>query len=278
MNSMEQSMAFDKRVKEAMSKNADQTLVGGLWQGRSYKHIYKDMKYNFIEEKFPQNCNIKGKLATDKIKYHRGASHMNSSQALCINYFQKFFEKPSWENVLVDILRDAGLVIKSGDITDAIFEYEPNGEEKTNFDFYMGLGDGSHISFEIKYTESEFGTPSSKTPGTYHAKWENVYSEMVKHSSFLHCDEACFYDEFQINRNICYAGKEDAVVFLTPKANNYRGIVKGRNYIDILNRNNRNIMNLYWEDLVDCTMKRVSHDKELLDYYSKFKKKYIDIL
>jgi hypothetical protein len=101
---------------------------------------------------------------------------------------------------------------------------------------------------------------------------------MVKRSSFLHCDEVGFYDEFQINRNICYAGKEDVAVFLTPKANNCRGIEKGRKYIDLLNRNYSNIMNLYWEDLVDCTMKRVSRDKELLDYYSKFKKKYIDIL
>ena len=79
---MEQSMTFDKRVKDAMSKNADQALVGGLWQGRAYKHIYKDMKSNFIEEKFPENCNLKGYLSTGEIKYHRGASHMNSSQAL----------------------------------------------------------------------------------------------------------------------------------------------------------------------------------------------------
>ena len=278
MSNTEKAMTFDAKIKEAMSENADEALTGGLWQGKAYKHIYKDMKYNFIDEKYPENSNLKGTLSIDKIKYHRGASHMNSSQALCINYFKKFFEKPCWEKVFVNILRDARLEIPSDEITDAIFEYVPDSEEMTSFDFYLVMGDGSHISFEIKYTEGEFGIPSSKNPGAYHAKWENIYCEMVQCSNYLDCDEAGFYDEFQINRNICYTGDIDTVVFLTPKANNSKGILKGRKYIDYLNGQFPNITNLYWEDIMDCTMKRVSDDEELLDYYSKFKKKYIEIL
>ncbi len=35
-------------------------------------------------------------------------------------------------------------------IENAVFEYEPDHEEGTNFDFYLTLDDGKRISFECK--------------------------------------------------------------------------------------------------------------------------------
>ena len=70
----------------------------------------------------------------------------------------------------------------------------------------MILKDKTHISFEIKYTELEFGgiSPDKNSLGKYQRKF---------------------------NRNICYVKAGDIVLFLTPRANYSAGLVEGRNYI-----------------------------------------------
>lgn len=271
-------MAFDKKVKEAMCKNVNPKLVGGKWHGKEYPHIYKDRRDNFLDGEILKYSNIKGVLFNEKVHYHQGASNMNSSQVMCINFFHKFFEKPEWEKYLTDILRKVGVPLTSTSCKDAIFEYVPDKKEYTNFDFYMVMDDGKHISFEIKYTESEFGSPNSKTPGVYHDKWLNTYQKMVSDCEYLDCNEDCFYKNFQINRNVCYASAGDIVVFLTPRANNSKRIRDGRDYIDSMHGRHSNIMNLYWEDIAKVCMEVVADNDELADYYRRFNEKYIAVL
>lgn len=277
-------ISFSKRIQNIMGKRAPMQLTGGEYNGKTYPHIYIDKKYNFIDESYPDRCDIKGNyFGKDKrIKYHKGAAHANSSQVLCINFFKKFFEKEEWNGILLDVLKNVGVPITSDEIDCAIFEYEPDEKEGTNFDFYLILKDSTHVSFEIKYTESEFGGISSdkNNSGKYQRKWAEIYDKMVVSCPYINCNEQEFYgkNHYQINRNICYAKEGDIVLFLTPRANDSAGLVEGRNYIDSFTSKNHKIMNIYWEDIIEVLMKLIKNEPKLVDYYEKFKEKYIDIL
>lgn len=271
---------FSKRIQRIMGEKAPKELTGGTWHGTAYHHIYLDKKYNFIDGRYPTLCDIKGDLFKGhEIKYHDGAAHLNSSQVVCISFFKKFFEKDDWEHYLVETLKNVGVPLSSEKIEYAIFEYEPDSKERTNFDFYMVMSDGSRVSMEIKFTEAEFGgiSPDKNDPDKYSRKWVDIYNDMVSHSPYLSCMEEDFYKNYQVNRNIGPAREEDVVLFLTPRANDAKALIEGRKYIDSFTEKYPNIRNIYWEDIVAELMQLIS-DPELVDYYSEFKKKYIDIL
>ena len=270
---------FAKKVQERMGSAVSDRIPRGKWNGVEYKHIYLNFINNFIDRSYQKESCIKGNLPNLDIKYHRGAKHMNSSQVMCISFFKKFFEKPEYENILIDILRSSGIEISAEDrIKAAAFEYEPCKKERTNFDFFILLHSGMKISFEIKYTESEFGGRSSDKddPDKYDRKWKDIYEDMVSKCHFLKVDQEEFYTNYQINRNVVYAEAADYVIFLTPAANHENRIKKGRTYID--NLNHSHIKNLYWEEIMEKTKTAVCDFSELKEYYEKFYDKYIRIL
>lgn len=264
---------FGDKVKEKMGDSIPNWIPRGTDERykKTYDHILLNLSDNFIDGEYPSLCDIKGNLMKGiNITYNK-ATHMNSSQALCISFFKKFFSRSEYENILLNLLRASGIEIsKSDTIEAASFEYVPNTKERTNFDFFIILESGMKISFEVKYTESEFGTPSTDK------NWSSIYEGMVLSSPFIEVDKDEFYKNFQINRNIVYASKNDYVVFLTPLANQEAGIEAGRNYIDSFR--NPHIKNLYWEELIEKTIDSVNDYPELKEYYEKFYDKYIKIL
>lgn len=269
---------FAKKIQERMGSVVSDQIPRGEWNGIKYKHIYLDFRNNFIDGVYQKKCCIKGDLTNSDIKYHRGAGHMNSSQVMCISFFKKFFEKPEYENILLDVLRGSGIEIATEDqIEAAAFEYEPCSKEKTNFDFFILLHSGEKIFFEIKYTESEFGgiSPDKNDLYKYDRKWNDIYKDMISVCPFLTVDKDEFYANYQINRNIAYAGAADYVLFLTPAANHENGIEKGRTYIDKLNHSH--IKNLYWEEIIAKTKIYAYGFSELSEYCEKFYNKYIRI-
>ena len=242
------------------------------------KHIYENMEDNFIDGCYPKNKNIKGDLSYGEIKFHTGISHMNSSQAMCINYFKKFFEKPEYENYLLNILADIGVeIIQTDTISSATFEYRPNTKDNTSYDFYIVLTSGKRIYFDIKYAESRFGCIKSckKDPGRYKRCWKMFYQNMVRGCFWLSLSKRAFYNNYQINRNILYAAPNDYVLFITPRVNDSKGIVDGRKYIDDFK--NDHIKNIYWEDLMETTIETVARCDELKEYYDKFFDKYMRV-
>ena len=260
--------AYAESVKQRIVRVLPEKDRYGLWHGRAYPHICKELQDNFIDGM----GTLKGKLVGKTIKFHEGATHLNSSQVLCINFFNRFFEDEQSEELLLQILRDAGLDISNGEkIKDATLEYEPDPKERTNFDFFLQLTSGRHISFEVKYTESEFGGISfdQKHPNKYAEKWKHIYLPMVQKSPYLgeHCDEYLFYKHYQIHRNIAYAQANDIVVFLTPRLNH--ALDEERCYIDGFCT--PNIRNLYWEDIVSVVLKKVQNDPNMYDYFCRFR-------
>lgn len=297
-------------VRANIAKTISTDKTGGHWRkgDAGYTHICKNLKDNFIDLQAPKMCCIKGgddNWNFRMIKYHTDAKSLNSSQVMCINFFKKFFEDPQYEGILLYVLRQSGINIPIDSvIKDAVFEYEPDESERTSFDFFMRLSDGQHISFEIKYTESGFGGISAcpSDSDRYARKWINSYAELVQNCPYLThaytCNndflcvkngkltpKACvtsdkcsiykFYENYQICRNICFAKESnDIVAFLTPRKND--SLDAGRRFIDGFR--NPNIVNIYWEELIDKVLSSVLHNKTLNNYYSEFKTKYIDIV
>ena len=287
-------MSYEKEVKERLEKKFKPIYRFGTYdkhknndklKDKTYSHIFKDMKHNFIEDTYPVKKCIKGTLTEENIDYN-GARHLNSSQVMCISFFNKFFENETYEKHLLEILMKCGIRIEKDDVfTDAVFEYVPNAKEYTNFDFFLKLKSGMQISAEIKFTEKEFGEIKNIN-ATYIKKFNDIYLDMIKncHYNFpfmLHnsMDDKmqAFYKQYQINRNILYAKtSNDYVLFITPKANTE--LNEGRNYISSLatTLNTDRIRNIYWEDLIDITLDVTSNSGELYEYYKYFKYKYFE--
>lgn len=293
---------YELAVKERIAKKFPKELMGGEFQKSPYPHIFKELKDNFIDGEFPTKKCLKGNLTDNEIKYHY-AEHVNSSQTMCIAYFKKFFELKEYEPFLAEVLMMQGIDISGGnEFTDAIFEYIPCAKEGTNFDFYLKLTDGKQITWEIKFTESEFGrTTQGGENKKYIDKYEETYIPMLRDCAYydfpdVDCDDyrclqtgvltddCCahdkcsineFYRYYQIRRNILYAKKKgDYVLFLTPREN--KALDEGRAYIEqyASKWGTDHIRNIYWEDLLDTTLRVVSCEPQLFEYYTKFKEKY----
>lgn len=266
------SNAYVEAVKQRIVQVLPEKDRYGKWRNRPYPHICKNRQDNFIDG----TESLNGKLSGKPIKFHEGATHLNSSQVLCINFFNKFFENEQSEELLLQILRDAGLNISNGEqIEEATLEYVPKlyPNEGTNFDFYLQLT-SKRIFFEVKYTENKFGgiSPDPKNSKKYADKWQDIYRSMVQISPYLdgHCDENLFYKHYQIHRNIVYANKNDIVVFLTPRLNH--ALDEERRYINGFCT--PNIRNLYWEDTVSVVLKKTASDPDMYDYFCRFRDKY----
>ncbi len=279
-------LSFAKRIQAIMGNSIPDCVPRGTWNGVEYKHIYRDLRENSIDGIIPEHCIVKGTLTdcsgapfSASIKYHLGARHMNSSQMMCINFFKAFFEEEDRERALLSALIKSGLSIPDeASIEAAAFEYEPDRAERTNFDFFIKLDNGSHISFEVKYTESEFGgvKQEKSDSGKYERKWHEIYSSRVRNPPVLKHDMEDFYGNYQINRNILYASGNDQTVFLTPRANDSKGITEGRAYIDRLGCSR--IVNVYWEDLAANILDEASCCPKLKKYFEAFNTKYIAVL
>ena len=277
---------YEAIVKDRMIKKYDSSSLGGLFNKIPYPHIFKDLKDNFIDKNYPLYKNLKGNLDKSEIKYHF-ANHLNSSQTMCISYFKKFFEKDEYESVFIEILIHFGIdICKNSKVVDAVFEYIPNSKEYTNFDFYLKFDNNVQVTWEIKFTESEFKSVyNGNKIEKYINKYNEIYVSMFKNSHYAtiinkYYDDFSidnFFKHYQINRNILYAKtKDDYVIFLSPREN--YNLDKGRDYIEkfSLKCKTNHIKNIFWEELVDITIQKISKIPELYEYYINFKYKYFE--
>lgn len=295
--------SYEKSVKDRMAKKFPGELVGGAFRGRTYLHVFRNLKDNFIDGEVQIKKCLKGNLTDANIKYHY-AEHMNSSQTMCISYFKKFFEKKEYEDLLSRILENQGINVEGDEFTDAVFEYIPYAKEGTNFDFYLRRDTGQQITWEIKFTEREFGgTTKGGANDKYIEKYKCVYIPMLRQCTYYsHSDVECndykclmtgvvtdncceqdncsiheFYKYYQIRRNILYArNKGDYVLFLTPRENT--ALDKERTYIEQYAEKwgTDCIRNIYWEELLKTTLEIVASVPDLFAYYLKFKEKYFE--
>ena len=238
---------------------------------------YNSISLNYVLPKsnFKDNLMPGVVINDDEIKYHRYANHLNSSQMMCINFFYPI----RYDMILVEMLNryldlkldDSASIIKSE------FEYTPDGQTRTNFDFYLELSNGMKFYMEIKYTENGFGSVSfdSNYPDRYEREWSKFYSDQVKNSIHLKdISSEDFYKNYQINRNLAYIKNDlDYVVFIYPfdntalYASNYQG--KKLHQVEI-----KNFFQIDWHELCDMTLE-ITKGTNFYRHYLEFKEKYL---
>ena len=154
------------------------------------------------------------------------------------------------------------------------FEYVPDEDEGTNFDFWIRTKASNEIFCEFKLTESEFGR--AKDDERHRQKLEKIYLPMLtgKVSPDL-LTPTWFFARYQLLRNIAYAdpGRLTSVLFVVPKANErlIRPLAEMREWLE---PNIRPFVSvLYIEEIV--SQLRATLDSDVAAYYDAYAAKYM---
>jgi|GEM_PF-6509308 len=133
-------------------------------------------------------------LSGDSDKLNSYYNFLNSSQMMCVNFFQLMTSDRIRQMILIRELELAVPRLKyvnrklgRSTIKTHLFEYVPVPQENTHFDYFIELENGVHIYFEIKYSESCFGGPTklSSEPEKYEKKWNDFYAPALKDWNYI---------------------------------------------------------------------------------------------
>lgn len=246
----------------------------GEFRGKEYSHILPKEK---LEHNF-----LRGVTIPNDVHLHMYAHHLNSSQVMCINFFEPLCHNDNGRILLLKILVDAGVVIAPAHATiaETTFEKVIDSTEGTNFDFYIKLSTGEKVFFEIKYTEHGFGkiNPSKSDPDKYERKWNKVYNDHTQKSLLTKdMEKKMFYENYQIWRNVSYIRKDtDFVVFLFPFESS-KSLMEIQNAAQTYGKSNPNINAIDWTWFVDIAL-TLSQNTEYHDHFTIFKEKYLSFL
>lgn len=251
----------------------------GLWRNNpdkvlQYAFISKYDNNNLIETFQKEYLNYEKGLEA-KIKRHMYFHHMNSSQAMCINFFYPLYKEGCLE-LITESLGFKDERIKS---TSVRFE-EPSkidsikGFRPTNFDFYFETETGKKFFFEIKYTENEFG--KAKDDCDHNKKFKNVYStgNIFNPIQDEYREKELFFKNYQIIRNLIHVAADSFVVFLYPEGNSKikQQALNAKNQI-LKKPYNEHLITIEWEELFKDVNDKVK-SPDLQNQMKEFGKKY----
>ena len=242
-----------------------------------------------------------------KIARHSCFSHLNSSQAMCLNFFAPLIIEKK-----LDLLQNLlGLDQNESFITDhSAFEKEgtdkytgddlkklarrdikvsANDNKPTNFDFFLETKSEKKFYFEIKFTEDGFaGNKKNASEQKYRDKYDMIYAPLLcdrqnniinlanQHKGEQQRNE--FYGNYQIFRNLlAIKDKKSYVVFVYPKQNE-RIRQQAETAKKFLTESYQShLILLEWDVLFDSIKRRV-RSGELYEHLKKFGEKYIEAL
>ena len=208
-----------------------------------------------------------------KIRLHSDFHHLNSSQALCFNLFFPLLTQDG--HGLSHIVKALGLT--GVPVPGACFEFVPDSIEGTNFDFVIPLASGGRILFEVKYTETAFG--SAKEDDEHRRKFQNVYYPRIAgrfEPSF--CAAGMFLKNYQILRNLWHLdlASDDTAVFLFPRANRSLARTEATLRSCLLESFHSRAIVVYIEDLISALDADVVPRCKLeAEAFSQFRLKYL---
>ena len=272
-------MSFADDIKQHLSEYRLKKmghLDKGVWKRKdmvySFNHIlpkkYKVVKLNILEPY--RKLFYKSDLS--KIRYHRFFHHLNSSQAMCINFFFPLFKERKLELIL-DII---GLRNDSVDYKTVCFEKESNFEKKgrrTSFDFYFKTKKGKNIFFEIKYTEYAFGKAEKDI--IHKEKYNSEYSDKCNHINENFSDQDSFLNNYQLLRNLIHISKDSYMILIHPKDNKrISNESKFAKFRLIKNEFQNHIIDLTWEELYDFIENETKDSESLKTQMIEFNEKY----
>lgn len=211
---------YSDRIKRHLATYKRETLgvlEDGIWarNSRPYPHILPIhlSRLNVVEpvrDAFWPYAERKGLTR----QLHRDFHHLNSSQALAFNLFFTFVALP-WSQPQVLL---AALGLEGKRIQRFAFEYVPDREEGTNFDFFASFSDSTRLLVEVKLTEAKFGR--CRGDQKHDEKRRLLYAPRLANKVSPRCIEPdAFFCRYQLLRNLSHLGVNDTLMLLVPRAN-----------------------------------------------------------
>jgi hypothetical protein len=274
-------MNFQKKIKEHLQDYKFKyfsSVENGTWRKREkcYPHILpKDKKkLNLLPKYRDSLSNYMGKNSKT-LKPHTYFHHLNSSQAMCLNFFYPLIK----EKELGLVLNAIGLINEKVEYSSACFEKKSIVEKvdknyrATYFDFYMETVTGKNIYFEIKYTEQQFG--KVKLDELHSNKFDKVYKNKLDSINKKYSNKKDFLENYQILRNLICVTENSYVVFVYPNDNKKIRTQAEFARKEFLKENlKNNLINLTWENLTLKTEKETQNNN-IKTQLKDFKEKYM---
>lgn len=244
------------QFKEAVIQHLGSYNQGpdGVFKTKKYKHILH-IPSDSTQKEVIENILQKDRVEIDLFeKPQLYAHHLNSSQIVCYEFFRPLLNKDRSVKAMLKHFLTDNHIENEGLALTGRFEYIPNQEEYTNFDFYLEEG-SLRIYFEIKYTERGFsGCEKDKS---HQDKFDSVYKSMIEKCGCIghvpSFDEFCKY--YQLFRNVLRVTKENGeqeyAVFLFPKENS----IVEKHFVEFKKKYvsgalSNHVICIHWED---CT-------------------------
>jgi hypothetical protein len=214
------SMSYSREMKRHLGDYKEKNMPGlpnGTWRSIEYPHILPPTEYKQnILPAFRDEFWSWFDKQQPKIKLHQDFHHLNSSQAMCFNLFFPFLANDN--QLIPKLLTILGLPEQTG--TPA-FEKILLPGENTNFDFYLEHGNDQNLFFELKLTESGFGTADKENREKYEPKITRYHQGLSALIDPKWMAYEKFLEHYQILRNISYVARypRSRLFFIFPKAN-----------------------------------------------------------
>lgn len=223
-----------------------------------------------------KNYQVRNFLISES-QLHQYFHHLNSSQAMCINFFYPLVFEKKLEYILSNFIIPGKINYKSVRF-EMISEVDSGFGRSTNFDFYFQLENGENIYFETKYTESDFGKANFDTE--HQIKFEKLYKPLLAKNDVIsnkYKDIDLFLENYQIIRNLIHINEKSTVVFIYPD-NNFEIRKKIKEICEEIIDEDwlSHFIPITWEELIQGIL-IFSETPELSEYYEKlFANKYLN--
>ena len=276
--------SFQTKVKDHM----DRYKVSALKINEKGTFMYKvtESNYGHILPIDKKEFNILPKYRSDFFSsnfyepssLHKYFHHLNSSQAMCINFFYPLIVEKQLE-LMLTILMISGTPDYDNVGFEKISDKEEISDRNTNFDFFIQSTEGIKIYFEIKYTEAEFG--EAEKDSSHKDKYKKIYEPMLINNPAINDSvktEDFFLDNYQVMRNLIHIDTDSYVVFLYPENNKSirDGALSAKNKI-IEPQWREHFILFTWEDLID-QVQLGTNSPVLIEYYrNEFSLKYLKL-
>jgi hypothetical protein len=268
-------MGYNQLIKQHLADYKSKALGirrDGIWKrsGKHYPHILPGERaiLNILPVYREVFCEY---LDSNRIKLHQDFHHLNSSQAMCFNLFFPFLIERKVGMLISDVLS-----LPLNEIKNAEFEKILDQSEGTNFDFFIEMASGSHIFFEVKLSESDFG--SAPSDAAHKKKLDEIYRpRLIGKVTEQYLEDGLFFHHYQILRNISYIDNDgtDVLFLIFPRAN--EKLTGTEQFIKEMATDNcsSQVMILHLEDLVDRILRSIdTANIRMIQHYLDFKEKY----